>query len=121
MANRKPEHYDNDEEGEPLHGMPQHGFPKTGKGKPPVGWMVSAVLAWWPGLFDSAQTVAALYGCDPATGFLFIAAPLMALVGLPAWWLVRASVRWFDRRRDKDIGELAADAAAAVKEVRTRR
>jgi hypothetical protein len=45
MANRKPEHYDNDEEGEPLHGMPQHGFPKTGKGKPPVGWMVSAVLA----------------------------------------------------------------------------
>jgi hypothetical protein len=30
-------------------------------------------------------------------------------------------VRWFDRRRDKDIGELAADAAAAVKEVRTRR
>ena len=83
--------------------------------------LVSAVLAWWPGLFDSAQTVAALYGCDPATGFLFIAAPLMALVGLPAWWLVSASVRWFDRRRDKDIGELAADAAAAVKEVRTRR
>ena len=83
--------------------------------------LVAAVLSWWPGLFDSAQTVAALYGCDPAPGFLFIGAPLMALVGLPAWWLVNASVRWFDRRRDKDIGELAADAAAAVRKVRARR
>ena len=39
--------------------------------------LVAAVLSWWPSLFDSAKTVAGLYGGDPATGFLFIAAPLM--------------------------------------------
>lgn len=83
--------------------------------------MVAAVLSWWPGLFDSASAVAILYGCDPATGFLFIAAPLMAAIGLPAWWVLGACVRWFDRRRDKDIGELAADVAAVVKDVRSGR
>lgn len=80
--------------------------------------LVAAVLSWWPSLFDSAKTVAGLYGGDPATGFLFIAAPLMVAAGLPAWWVLGACVRWFDKRRGKDIGELAADAAAAVKEVR---
>ena len=80
--------------------------------------LVAAVLSWWPGLFDSAKTVAGLYGGDPATGFLFIAAPLMVAAGLPAWWVLGACVRWFDKRRGKDIGELAADAAAVVKDVR---
>lgn len=80
--------------------------------------LVAAVLSWWPSLFDSAKTVAGLYGGDPATGFLFIAAPLMVAAGLPAWWVLGASVRWFDKRRGKDIGELAVDAAAAVKDVR---
>ena len=78
----------------------------------------AAVLSWWPSLFDSAKTVAGLYGGDPATGFLFIAAPLMVAAGLPAWWVLGACVRWFDKRRGKDIGELAADAAAVVKDVR---
>lgn len=81
--------------------------------------LVAAVLSWWPSLFDSANRVAVLYGCDPATGFLFIAAPLMAAIGLPAWWVLAACVRWFDRRRDKDIGEMAAEVAKAVKEVRS--
>ncbi|MCC7703983.1 hypothetical protein IGS59_17240 [Janthinobacterium sp. GW460P] len=80
--------------------------------------LVAAVLSWWPSLFDSAKTVAGLYGGDPATGFLFIAAPLMVAAGLPAWWVLGASVRWFDKRRGKDIGELAVDAAAVVKDVR---
>jgi len=30
--------------------------------------------------------------------------------GLPAWWLLGALARWFDRRRDQDLGELARDA-----------
>ncbi|MNM71793.1 hypothetical protein D3C81_834680 [compost metagenome] len=80
--------------------------------------LVAAVLSWWPSLFDSAKTVAGLYGGDPATGFLFIAAPLMVAAGLPAWWVLGACVRWFDKRRGKDIGELAVDAAAVVKDVR---
>lgn len=80
--------------------------------------LVVAVRSWWPTLFDSAKDVAALYGSDPALGFLFIAAPLMVAAGLPAWWVLGATVRWFDKRRDKDIGELARDAAAVVKDVR---
>lgn len=73
---------------------------------------------WSPGLFDSARATAAMYGTDPALGFLFIAAPLMVLSGLPAWWVLGAIVRWFDKRRDKDIAEIAADAAQGVKDVR---
>ncbi len=80
--------------------------------------LVVAVRSWWPTLFDSAKDVASLYGSDPALGFLFIAAPLMVAAGLPAWWVLGATVRWFDKRRDKDIGELARDAAAVVKDVR---
>ena len=44
--------------------------------------------------------------------------PALVAAGLPAWWVLGACVRWFDRRRGKDIGELAADAAAVVKDVR---
>ena len=80
--------------------------------------LVVVVRTWMPGLFDSARAVAVLYGSDPALGFLFIAAPLMVAAGLPAWWVLGATVRWFDKRRDKDIGELARDAAAVVKDVR---
>ena len=42
----------------------------------------------------------------------------MVAAGLPAWWVLGACVRWFDKRRGKDIGELAVDAAAVVKDVR---
>ncbi len=80
--------------------------------------LVVAVRSWWPTLFDSAKDVASLYGSDPALGFLFIAAPLMVAAGLPAWWVLGATVRWLDKRKDKDIGELARDAAAIVKDVR---
>ena len=80
--------------------------------------LVVAVRSWWPTLFDNAKDVAMLYDSDPALGFLFIAAPLMVAAGLPAWWVLGATVRWFDKRRDKDIGELARDAAAVVKDVR---
>ena len=80
--------------------------------------MVMVVHSWMPGLFDSARAVAVLYGSDPALGFLFIAAPLMVAAGLPAWWVLGATVRWLDKRKDKDIGELARDAAAIVKDVR---
>jgi len=80
--------------------------------------LVVAVRSWWPTLFDNAKDVAVLYDSDPALGFLFIAAPLMVAAGLPAWWVLGATVRWLDKRKDKDIGELARDAAAIVKDVR---
>jgi len=80
---------------------------------------VMALHSWWPSLFDSAKAVAALYDADPAYGVLFVAGPVMVLAGLPAWWLIGGVIRWLDRRRDKDIGEMAHDAAEVVKDVRS--
>jgi hypothetical protein len=34
--------------------------------------------------------------------------------GLPAWVLVRAAFAWFEKRRNKDLAELAADAKATL-------
>lgn len=79
---------------------------------------VMALHSWWPSLFDSAKAVTILYGGDPALGVLFVAGPVMVLAGLPAWWLIGGVIRWLDRRRDKDIGEIAHDAAEVVKDVR---
>lgn len=80
--------------------------------------LVVMVNSWWPALFDSARHIAVMYGADPALGFLFVAAPVMVVAGMPAWLILGACVRWVDKRRDKDIGELAVDAAALVHDVR---
>jgi hypothetical protein len=81
-------------------------------------FLVMAVHSWWPSLFDSAKAVTILYGGDPAMGVLFVAAPVMVAAGLPAWWLIGGVIRWLDRRRDKDIGEMVHDAAEVVKDAR---
>lgn len=80
--------------------------------------LVVVVRNWWPTLFDAAKDVAVMYGSDPALGFLFIAGPVMVVAGLPAWWLIGGTVRWLDKRKDKDLGELAVDAAGVVRDVR---
>lgn len=81
-------------------------------------FLVIAVHSWWPSLFASAGQMAALNGIPPEVGILFVSAPILVMAGLPAWWLLGALVLWFDRRRGKDLAEIAQDAAAAVKEVR---
>lgn len=80
--------------------------------------LVIMLRSWWPGLFQAARDIALLYGIEPAFGFLFIAAPLTVMAGLPAWWVMGACVRWFERRKGHDIGELAHDAAELLKDVR---
>lgn len=42
-------------------------------------------------------------------------APIYLIVGAPAWWIGRAVAVWFQKRRDKDIGELAQDAKEIAK------
>ncbi|MYM37271.1 hypothetical protein GTP38_23370 [Duganella sp. FT94W] len=79
---------------------------------------VMMLHSWWPSLFDSSKAVVTMYGADPAMGVLFVAGPVMALAGLPAWWIVGGLVRWLDKRRHKDLGELAHDAAEVVRDVR---
>jgi hypothetical protein len=76
--------------------------------------------SWWPGLFDSAKTFGALYAGDPLVGVLIAAAPFMVMAALPAWWLLGGLVLWLDRRRGKDIGELAVDWAPGTASTSTR-
>jgi hypothetical protein len=80
--------------------------------------LVITLRSTWPTLFEAARDAAAMYGTEPALGYLFIAAPLMVAAGLPAWWLLGAIVRWLDKRKNKDIGEIAADARELVDQVR---
>ncbi|QGZ41551.1 hypothetical protein IP92_00513 [Pseudoduganella flava] len=81
-------------------------------------FLVVMLHSWWPALFASAGYVVAMFGVDPSMGILYVAAPLMVLAGLPAWWLLGGLVRWLDKRKDKDLAEIAHDAAEMVKDMR---
>lgn len=77
-----------------------------------------AVHSWYPTYFASAREVGTLYGGDALAGLLVAAAPFLVIAALPAWWLLGGVVLWLERRRGKDIGELARDAAADVRAAR---
>jgi hypothetical protein len=77
-----------------------------------------AAYCWWPALFSSSGQFAILAGGPAELGVLLAAAPFLVLAGLPAWWIVGALLLWFERRRSKDIAEIAHDAAEAVRQVR---
>jgi hypothetical protein len=80
--------------------------------------LVVWLRSYKPDLFDSAKFVAELYGAEPTVGFLFIAAPMMVAAGLPAWWVIGGCVRWFDKRNQKDIGEMLDDASKSIKDAK---
>ncbi|UMR33157.1 hypothetical protein MJ904_13895 [Massilia sp. MB5] len=80
--------------------------------------VVIAAAHSMPGAFGTARELAVLYGLEPIYGQLLLAAPFLVLTGLPAWWVIGWLVRWMDKRKDKDIAEVAADAAAAVRQMR---
>ena len=77
--------------------------------------LVAATYHQWPGVFGSAASMATTLGMEPWLGLFMAAAPLLAMAGLPFWWVCGALVLWLDRRKGKDIGELAADAGADVR------
>jgi Kef-type K+ transport system membrane component KefB len=83
--------------------------------------MVVALHTAYPSLFRSAKVVATETGADPMLGLLFVAAPVMVMAGLPAWWVIGALVRWLERHRDADLGELIADAKAIFKTSATKK
>lgn len=60
-----------------------------------------------PELFLSAEAVAHLYGLEPAFGLLFVATPLLVIAGLPAWWLIGAVLRFFERDGESWLGVVA--------------
>ena len=80
--------------------------------------LVLAAWATWPKLFDGAIAAARAAHMDPLAGVFVVAAPFLLVAALPAWWVIGGVLLWFDRRKGKDIGEMAHDAAAAVKDVR---
>lgn len=71
--------------------------------------LVAFVHSKLPDLFASARIIGEAAGIAPEFGMFYAGAPFLVMAGLPAWWVLGAMLRWFDRRRDKDIGELAAD------------
>jgi hypothetical protein len=71
----------------------------------------------YPGIFTAAGAAAAAFGAPAWMGLIATAVPILAIAGLPGWWVIGAIVLWLEKRKDKDIGELAHDAAAVVKDV----
>lgn len=76
-----------------------------------------AARAQWPGMFATAHELGALYK-EPEAGVLIAAAPFLVLAALPAWWLFGWVYRWMDKRRDKDLGEVAGDAVDVVRKIK---
>jgi hypothetical protein len=76
----------------------------------------AAIAAYqkWPELFNAAVTMATKAGLDPIYGWISAGAPFMVLAGLPVWWIGGAIALWFERRKDKDIAELAQDAKRSI-------
>jgi len=76
--------------------------------------LVAFVYSRYPDVFTSARALAEASGVKPEFGLLYAGAPLLVIAGLPAWWVLGAVLRWFDKRRDKDIAEIVQDARDAV-------
>jgi len=58
----------------------------------------------------TALAVSEMTELAPAYVKMMLSTPCLVLGGLPGWWLLGALVRWLDKRKDKDIGELYTDA-----------
>lgn len=81
-----------------------------------------AVAAYfkWPGMFEAGIKLAERFGTGEwavLIGAGMVATPFICMAGLPFWWLLGGVVLWLDKRRGKDIGEMARDGAADFKAV----
>ncbi|MGE0497042.1 MAG: hypothetical protein AB7I35_01290 [Ramlibacter sp.] len=76
--------------------------------------LVAALYSRWPELFGAGVTLASQAGLESWVGMFVVGAPILAIAGLPFWWVLGAAVLWFDRRSGKDLGEMAADARRDV-------
>lgn len=77
-------------------------------------FLVIFTYAKWPDLFAAGSKFAMEWGLEPWFGLFMVASPLLALAGLPAWWILGGLVLWFAKRDGKDIGEMAGDARADI-------
>jgi hypothetical protein len=80
-------------------------------------FLVIAAYSKYPEIFTAAETVAKSFELSPEVGKLAASVPLIALAGLPCWWLLGAVVLWFEKRQGQDIGQLADDAREDARKV----
>lgn len=67
----------------------------------------------YPLLFEAAAKQASAEGLT-GVGEMYVSWPIVVLCGLPAWWVVGWVLRWFDNRRDKDLGQVVAEASVIM-------
>jgi hypothetical protein len=79
--------------------------------------IVAAAYSRYPEVFSAGATIAQTMGMEAWLGMFMVAAPLLAMAGLPFWWILGALVLWFENRKAKDLGQLVADARADVAKV----
>lgn len=82
----------------------------------------AAVAAYfkWPGMYAAGIELAQRLGAGEWSLFVgagMVATPFICMAGLPFWWLLGGVVLYLEKRRGKDIGELARDVAADAKAV----
>lgn len=77
-----------------------------------------AMHSVWPSLFTSAGDLAVQAGHVRELGLLVVSIPFLVFAALPAWYILGGLVLWLDKRRGKDLAEIAQDAAEAVRDVR---
>lgn len=72
-------------------------------------------LSCFPGVMNAAVAESGL-----ARWYIgmMLSAPFLVIGGLPGWWLLGGVIRWMDKRKDKDIEEIATDAVNAYKRLR---
>ncbi len=67
------------------------------------------IMQHHPWAFDAARQVAVAAHLPPDAGFFVVTGCVFIVAGIPGPWLVAAVYLWLERRRGKDIGELARD------------
>lgn len=65
-----------------------------------------------PGIFTAGAALAQLATFPPEAGLFVITGCVFVLCSIPGPWLVAAVFLWLERRKGRDIGELAADIRA---------
>ncbi|WP_439587642.1 hypothetical protein [Hydrogenophaga sp.] len=68
-----------------------------------------------PWIFEAGTRLAHAASLPGEAGFFVITACVFIACGIPGPWIVAAVYLWFERRRGKDIAELAQDAAAGLR------